>query len=267
MINFKLKDFDKINPVGQEPILSWFWLTDGDLWLTFGDQTIYEYSKEAMQYFEDKPTPYSDYYIVRFLEDFTGIFEKISAPIPNKFYSLTKNIKQFVNNAKEWLAIYDTAKEKHSDFYYEEYDKLLSWAYKRSFDSAHLIGGPYCYFFRHEEKIRIAWETEHILENGICLWTAQDGSYEMNFSDFVNEVKLFGQKFFEEMDKQIELTLAKEWGNIKIDKAWLVKEHRQRKLEFEKNLSFLEQDSNDETNWTEIEELYKRMTNEIKKTL
>jgi hypothetical protein len=61
VINFKLKDIDKIIPVTQEPnlYLSWFWLTDGDLWLTFGDQTICEYSKEAMQYFGDKPTPFA----------------------------------------------------------------------------------------------------------------------------------------------------------------------------------------------------------------
>ena len=57
MINFTLKEFDKINPVGQEPdlYLSWFWLTEGDLWLTFGDQTIYEYSKEAITYFRRNP--------------------------------------------------------------------------------------------------------------------------------------------------------------------------------------------------------------------
>lgn len=53
MINFKLKDFDKLEPAGQAPnlYLSWFFLTDGELWLKFGDQTIYEYSKEALQYF------------------------------------------------------------------------------------------------------------------------------------------------------------------------------------------------------------------------
>ena len=99
MINFKLKDFDKIIPVGQEPNLrlSWFFLTDGDLWLTFGDQTIYEYSKEAIQHFGDKTTPYNDYYIVRFLEDFTELFRKISEPIPDSFFSLTPKIKQFRN--------------------------------------------------------------------------------------------------------------------------------------------------------------------------
>ena len=266
MINFKLKDFDKINPVGQEPelYLSWFWLTDGDLWLKFGEQTIYEYSNEALQYFGDKLTPYNDYYIVRFLEDFTGIFEKISISIPNNLYRLTENLQQFKNEAQTWLDIYDTDEDEYSDFYFEEYDKLISWTYKRLFDSAHLIGGPHLSFFRHKDKIRIVWDTEHILENGICLWTAKDGSFEMNYSDFINEIKKFGHNFFQAMDKQIELTLSKDWQDVKVDKVRLVEENKDRKNEFDKSLFFLEQETNDKTDWTEIEKLYERMKSEIK---
>lgn len=262
-INFKLKNLDEIIPVGQEPdlYLSWFWLTDGDLWLKFGDQTIYEYSAEAMQYFGDKSTPYNDYYIVRFLEDFTHCFEKISISIPEKFYILTKNLDQFEADARRWLEMNTT--DENNDFSFEEYDKLISWTYERSFDSAHLIGGPYFFFFRHRDKIRIVWQTEFKLGNGIRLWTAENGNLEMDFNNFINEIKRFGEQFFKSMDDQIELTLAKEWVDVKVDKARLVEEHKERKLEFEKNLYVLEHGANDETNWTEIEELYDRMKKEI----
>ena len=79
VINFKLRELDDILPVGQVPNLStsWFWLTDGDLWLNFGDQMIYEYSIEAINYWGNKPTPYNDYPIIRFIEDFTELFDKI----------------------------------------------------------------------------------------------------------------------------------------------------------------------------------------------
>jgi hypothetical protein len=265
LINFKIKDFDKINPVGQEPnlYLSWFWLTDGDLWLKFGDQTIYEYSKEALQHFGDKLTPYNDYYIVRFLEDFTERFEKISVSIPDNFYRLTENLQQFRNEAQKWLDIYDTDEAEYSDFYCEEYDKLISWTYERLLNSAHLIGGPNLSFFRHKDKIRIIWDTDHTLENGISLWTAKDGNFEMKYSDFIDEVKKFGQNFFEAMDKQIELTLGKDLQGIKVDKERLLEEHKERKQEFDKNLFFLEQETNDEADWTGIDKLYKRMKNEI----
>ena len=252
MINFKLKELDNINPVGQKPnmYLSWFWLTDGDLWLKFGDQTIYEYSKEALECFEDKPTPYNDYYIVRFLEDFTYTFQKISVSIPDKFYKLTEDIQQFKNDAQKWFDIYDNE---------DEYEKLISWSSDRLFDSAYLVGGPYLSFFRHNNKIRIVWESEYILDNGISLWTAKNGSFEMDYCDFIDKVEKFGQAFFEAMDEQIELTIAKDWGQIKVDKLRLVEEHKERKLEFDKNLSFLKQEVIDETDWDEIEKLYESM--------
>ena len=266
MINFKLRELDKISPWGQESELSlhWFGLTDGDLWLTFGNETIYEYSKEAINYWGNKSTPYNDYQLSRFIEDFTGLFGRISETIPVQFYDLTLDLKKFQSDAKKWLDIYDTDEEDYSDFYFEEYDKLIPWTYQRTFDSGHLIGGPHLSFFRRNEKVRIAWETEHILENGISIWTAMDGSYEMNFINFIDKIKVFGQTFFSEMDKQVELALAKEWGNIKLDKQRLVAEHQERKADFFSALALLEQEPVDKTNWIEIEQLFKRMTNEIK---
>jgi len=266
VINFKLKDFDKIIPVGQEPNLrlSWFWLTDGDLWLKFGNETVYKYTEEAIQHFGNKTTPYNDYYVVRFLEDFTELFEKISISIPDKFYKLTENINQFRIDTQKWLDIYDTNQEEYSDFYFEKYDKLVSWTYERLFDSSHLIGGPHLSFFRNNDKIRIVWDTEHILENGISLWTAKDGSFEISYSEFIENVKRFGEQFFDAMSNQIQLTLTKEWGEVKVDKVRLVEEHKERKLEFEKRLSFFEREVKDEINWEEIDELYKRMIDEIR---
>jgi hypothetical protein len=266
VINFKLREIDEILPAGQEPNLSisWFWLTDGDLWLKFGDQTIYEYTAEAINHWENKSTPYNDYPIVRFIEDFTELFDKIRETIPEEFYVLTKDLKNFQSDSKKWLDIYDSDEDECSDFYFEEYDKLISWTYQRTFGSGHLIGGPHLSFFRRNKKMRIVWDTEHILENGISLWTAKDGSYEMGYSDFVKKIEVFGQSFFSAMDKQVELAVAKEWGNIKIDKQRLVEEHKERKDEFFSTLRLLDQEPTDKTNWTEVEQLFNRMTNEIK---
>jgi hypothetical protein len=266
MINFKLRELDQILPWGQEPELSlhWFGLTEGDLWLKFGNETIYEYSKEALSDFGNKSTPYNDYQLSRFIEDFTALFDKISETIPEVFYNLTKDLKKFRADAKKWLDIYGTD-EEYSHFYFEEYDKLISWSHQRTFDSAHLIGGPHMSFFRRKEKVRIVWDTEYLLENGISLWTAKDGSYEMNYTDFIYKIKAFGQSFFTGMDKQIELAIAKDWGNIKIDKQRLVEEHQERKTDFFSMLLLLEQEPVDKTNWTEIERLFNRMAIEINK--
>ncbi|MCL9806894.1 DUF5984 family protein [Flavobacterium amniphilum] len=266
MIHFQLKKFDEITPVGQEPnlLLSWFWMTEGDLWLTFGEQTIYEYTKEAIQYFGDKATPYNDYYIVRFLVDFTALFEKISQSLPDYLYRLTENIALFKEDVQQWYDLHDTEENGISDFHFDQYDKLTTWRLERTFDSAHLVGGPHLSFFRHNEKIRIVWDIEHTLENGISLWTAKDGSIEMNYADFANGVKAFGEQFFKSMDKQIELALAKNWGDIQVDKILLAEEHEDRKSEFEQSLSFLSYETTSETDWPAIEELHKRMKNDLK---
>lgn len=266
MINFKLQEIDKIIPWGQEPDLSlhWFGLTDGDLWLTFGNTTIYEYSKEALNHWGDKPSPYNDYQLSRFIEDFSHLFEKIAESIPEEIYELTVDLKTFYTNAEKWLAIYETDEDNYSDFFFEEYDKLLSWAYERTFDSGHLLGGPHLSFFRNNDKVRIVWKTEHFLDNGIPLWTAKDGSLEMNYSEFIHQIKLFGSSFFLEMGKQVELSVAKDWAEVKINKERLVEEHQQRKDSFYSALALLEQEPLNKTDWLEITQLFKRMTSEVK---
>lgn len=266
MINFKLRELDIIEPWGQEPELSlhWFGLTDGYLWLTFGNETIYEYSKEAMDFLGDKTTPYNDYQLSRFIEDFTMLFDKINEIVPAEFYDLTKDLNKFHSDVEKWLDIYNTDEDDYSDSFYEEYDKLISWTYERSLYSGHLVGGPKLYFFRRNDKVRIVWETEHYLENGINLWTAKNGSFEMNYSVFIDKIKVFGKAFFAEMDRQVDLAIAKDWGNILIDKKELVEEHYERKNNFFSKLLLLNQEPDDITNWSEIEQLFNRMKDEIK---
>ncbi|MBS9767565.1 MAG: hypothetical protein KGV44_08500 [Flavobacteriaceae bacterium] len=262
MINFNLKNINEIVPWGEKPNLNlhWFGLTDGNLWLNFGNETIYEYSEEVLNFWGDKSTPYNDYYVVRFLEDFTACFHKIGISIPYKFYKLTKNINQFKNDTEKWLE-----NNEDSEIYWQKYCDLISWISDRSFDSGHLIGGPVISFFRYRDKIRIVWVTEWTLENGIQLWKAKDGGFEMNYSEFVSEVRKFGQDFFNAMDKQIELALSKDWGDIEVDKKMLVKEHAERKLDFAQKISFLEKDRNDDTDWNDIENILKQMKKELNK--
>jgi hypothetical protein len=266
MINFKLKNIDEIIPAGQDPnqTLSWFWLTDGELWLDFKNDIIYEYSDEAIHYFGSKSTSYNDYYLVRFIEDFTEIFGKISENIPERFYTLTEDLKKFKTESKNWLDIHDIDENENTDFYFDEYYKLVSWIDERKLSSGHLIGGPNLFFFKRNNKIKIIWEVEHTLENGISLWTAKDGFCEMNYHDFVNEIKLFGEDFFNKMDDQIALTLSKDFKNLHIDKKRLVEEHQERKEDFWSAFTMLTQESNIKTNWTGIEQIYNSIKKEIR---
>lgn len=266
MINFKLKHIDETQPAGTETDLrmSWFWLTDGNLWLNLADSTLYEYSEDALKYFGGQKTMYNDYPLVRFIEDFTELFNVINESIPDDIFQLTENLSLFLNDTQQWLDINDTDEDEHSDFYFEEYDNLISWTYNRTFDSGHLIGGPKFSFFRNRDKIRISWATEYKLENGIDLWTAKDGNIQIPYSEFITQVKNFGDRFFKQMKEQVNLAVVKDWNDIEIDKQRLVEEHSERESEFWEQFKLLENNSQTETNWEQIRVLKSRMDKEIK---
>lgn len=267
MINFRLKNIDDIVPFGQSPDLSlhWFGLTDGDLWIEFGETTIYEYTDEALAYFGDKPTKYNDYQISRFLEDFSDLFKNIGESVPDKFYDLAGNLSRFQLDSQKWLDINDTDDDDLSDFYFDTYDTLISWTSNRKINSGHLLGGPNIYFFRNKDKIKIVWESDHKLENGAVLWTAFNGIYEMDYVEFIKQVKDFGVRFFESMLCQILQTEEKDWKDIQLDKNRLRAEHQERETDFFQKLQFLENDSDIKTDWTKIDTLYEQMAEEITK--
>lgn len=234
MINFRLKQLDEVVPAGTNDDLrmSWFWLTDSYLWLELGDSKIYEYTHAAMEEMGLNKPRYNDYPLSRFIEDFSELFELISESVPKEMYELTENLDQFLNDAEKWLDIYENDDIEYSDFYFEEYTDLISWTINRTFNSAHLIGGPHLSFFRHEDSIRIIWDTEHQLDSGTALWTAKDGSIEISYIEFISHVREFQTSIFHKMDEQVGRALKKDWRNIQIDKALLENEHRERKAHF-----------------------------------
>ncbi|MDR0195884.1 MAG: DUF5984 family protein [Myroides sp.] len=227
---------------------------------------MYEYSKEAIYFLGTNTASYVDYPIIRFIEDFTALFDKIRESVPSHLYTLTNNLKNFDTNTKKWLDLYDTEDDSNdidNDFYFNEYLNLTSWISQRCLDSGHLIGGPYLYFFRYVDKIRIIWQTDYNLDNGIPLWSAKDGSLEMDYNDFVHRITDFGLSFFSEMEKQTNLSFPENWKNVTIDKERVAFEQIERKEKFFTDLQLLNQESSNKTNWLEIQHLLNRMTNEI----
>ncbi|TNE79758.1 MAG: hypothetical protein EP332_09925 [Bacteroidetes bacterium] len=263
MINFQLKPIEETLPAGTPGNLSmsWFWLTYGDLWLKLGNETLYEYSPEAIAYFGNGKSRFNDYPIVRFIEDFTELFERISEPIPDDVYALTANLNQFRKDAQAWLELHES---DDNAFYFQAFDPLISWTYNRTFDSGHLKGGPGFSFFRNKDSIRIVWNTEFQLENGIELWTSKNGSIEIPYSNFIASIQDFGRRFFYKMNEKVQLALEKNWNDIQIDKFRLSEEHSEREVDFWKQFNFLGSDQISHTNWDQIRALIQRMNRDLK---
>lgn len=260
-INHILQRPEKIIPWGdKEKSLSWFGLTDGLLWIEAGDGIIYEYKEPHFNEW-DEPIIYNDYQLSRFLEDFFGTFSFVAESVPDYLYN---DIETIDERMEMWKALYfDLDDEEYDEFYFGVYDELYATIYQRSFDSGHLVGGPYIGCFRNGDNIKIIWKSDYKDENGKSVWTTPKGIYEMKYSDFVNEVFRFYKAFETDMDKQVEIVRDNGIPGVYVDVLGLCRENELRKEEFEQKLGFLKSGSNSKTDWNKISELYNRMMNEV----
>ena len=262
-INFKLQELDQVLLWGEAPNQSihWFGLTDGLLWIDVGEQTIYEYSKEAQEYFEGH-SPYNDYQLSRFLEDFSVLFKGIGESVPQELYD---RVEEFEEKAEQWKNLYmDLSDELFDQFYCENYLGLTGWLLSdRTMDSGHLVGGPHMSFVRCENRIKIIWDGTYQLENGSNIWRFPSGVFEMSYNEFTDEVVRFFRAFYDAMDKQVENAVKKDWGCVTLDKDRLVSENAERKDGFEQLLNFLSEPSA-HTDWDRVSLLHERMLEEIK---
>lgn len=236
-IHFELKaDLDEIAPFGEEGSysLSWFGLTDGLLWITAGDKTVYEYSDAARNEWCGG-TRYNDYYLSRFLEDFSGIFESIAKPISRELYKSVEDFEELSQKRLDDIPDDDPDFEKKIDEYFEK----TEWYSNRVFDSGHLIGGPHIGCFRCGDKLKFYWNSGYVLESGESIWTAPRGAFELPYCVFAAEVKRFFAEFYEKMNEQVKRALKKDWGEIRVDKEYLVRENAERKTGFDQKLSLL----------------------------
>ena len=257
-INFQLQEIDKIVPWGnQNDYMSWFGLTDARLWINIGDNTIYEYAQEAREFWNCKDLKYNDYYLTRFLEDFSETFIYIRESIPKYLYDTIEDFMKLTDTWKE--ADFYESDAMFDTFYDNEYEPLAEWFYNRMFDSGHLVGAPYIGCFRHNNTIKIYWESDYVLENGKSIWTAPKGIFEMEYEDFVSEVERFFKSFFLAMDKQVQLAINKDWGKVHLDKKRLVEEHKERKDGFLQCIGFLSHDKYDVTDWEKVRQSYTKM--------
>lgn len=261
VINFALKPLGAIEPWGDKhKSLSWFGMTDGELWIRVGGQTVYEYS-DAARKFWDCNIRYNDYQLSRFLEDFSETFEFIRESIPEKYYDI---VGEFRDMRERWKELHiDDDDDIFDTFYFEEIEPLGRWFYDRVFNSGHLIGGPLIGCFRCEEKIKIWWLSDSVLENGENIWTSTGGVYELPYSDFIAEVNRFFAEFRKSMDEQVRLAIERDWRReVEVDKTRLAEENKERGEGFDQKLALLSEDCR-KTDWKKVDALFEKMEKDL----
>lgn len=258
-INYQLKKAEQIEPWGKE--LHWFGLTDSLLWIDAGNAVIYEYSDSA---FNEWNIKYNDYQLARFLEDFSEIFPYVAEPIPKILYD---SIECFGKQIKTWEILYTEKSDSEffDDFLPNFYEPLCNWFFRRTFNSMHLVDGPFIGCFRSDDNVKIFWESDcnETLKDGSTLWKYPKGVYEMKYSEFVSEVFRFFNSFEHDMDNQVNNVLKNGIKDVFVDKDQLKKENTMRKESFMQKVNSLNSNSEQKTCWSEVLSLYNKMISEI----
>lgn len=268
LINFTLKHPDNIIPWGDAPDTSMDWsgLTDGEYWLDVNKATLYEYTNEVLTGNNANDSHYVDYQIARFTEDWTGIFESIAEPVPDTFYSISRSndyLYRFYAAAQNWFEHASKDPSADADALYDSYDKAIEWIYSRTLTAEHLTAGPGISFFRNRNNISIVWQADHLTDNHIPVWTAQNGEVEMEYEMFINETEDFGNRFFHAMDAQVQIAIDKNWGTTQLNKERLIQEQLTRKAAFQQKLSILKGESAKHTAWDVVNAVITKMFSQI----
>lgn len=266
MIHFKLKNINKIVSFGPEgdQTMHWFALTDGEYWIEVGDVTLFEYTDEILNYWGGDYR-YVTYPIIRFIEDFTALFFQITESIPDDLFEYIKS-KELLNKIEAQSKMWMEERIDKADLDDKEItvEESIRWILNRTLYSPHLTGAPQIRFFRNKDKILIVWVANQLVENKIPVWTARTGQFEINFEDFIVQIEKFGKKFIEEMEKQVNRAMEKDWGPVTIDRKKLKEQQIEREGDFDYWIKILRQDvlhqkllksgAIPETNWGKVKE-------------
>lgn len=244
LFNFRLKHPDHVVPWGEDADrrMHWFGLTDGEYWVETPQATLFEYTSEILKEFEDRPqNRFVDYHITRFVEDMVDALPTVHVPVPDHLFGLINThdkLQIYLQRIDDWVnGKPDDAEETDEEL--QNYEVLTGLEGFRCINSAYLINGPYIWLIRNKERIAIVWQAEGVSEKGTRYWTASSGELEMSYDAFLREVRSFVKSFFDAMEQQVITSIAKDWGNVELDKQDLAREQAERRLECERILESL----------------------------
>jgi hypothetical protein len=222
-------------------LVSWFMLSDGDLWLEdsnakYNDNTSLE-----------QPIKFPNYQIARFVDDFIEIISGISECTP-------KELKPLITSPHKLWELYDRVCNKIEKSEATEqsnvkidYELAINWIMERTIFAIHFQGRPRLSFFRNQADIWIMWKCD-----ATGFWTSNEIIYKQPYNDFLFELRNFKTDLFNAMELQINEAEQINWGQILFDKERLHKENNERMIEFEKCIKVLANDNAHTTNWEKV---------------
>lgn len=248
LFEFNLKPLGEISPWGEKPNLhlDWFGLTDSTYYMNVGNEKLFQYSEEILEYWSKESSycvsyknPYYDYQVSRLYEDLLDILPNILQAIPQTLYGYISTIekqKNWEQSLSEIVDSYESVDAIEELNFFDTYDDATQWLYCRKLIG--LGGGPDILIYRVDERIFIRWDNSDYKQNNINIWSASSGEFELTVEEFLSEVNLFHNKLMKDMEERISFIFSNNpLPNVLFNEEELIAEQEERILVFERSFS------------------------------
>jgi hypothetical protein len=235
-IRVNLRSIEEIDPFGSGPdnwSLHWYGLSDCYFCITIGEAEIFKFSDEFVKAYSENESPvnkpYVDYYLARLHEDLLEILPDILEPVPEELVPYIANPQQY-SRLREMLVQWleqesETAESKILDIH----QLASNWSGQRCMSFGYLNYAPVLYIWRTGDEIHIRWNNQDKTYAGVAVWSALEGKYTLDVSEFLEAITEFNREFMEAMLERIN-QVRQHWSRpeIQIDPNELEKEQAQR---------------------------------------
>ena len=235
LFEFELRPLKDVVPWGEPPNqrLSWFGLTDGIYYMNVGDQQLFRSSDEIIKLWSVEypqmasASPYVDYQIVRLYEDLLEILPYALEPLPDvaiAFINTLENQRAWNRRLEEFFQLGEF--DGQVDLYYD----ASRWLGCRTLSTLHLSMGPRIWMWREGDQIKVCWDNEGLVSDGVPHWTANNGEVRLSINDFMSEVQSFHDRLMAGMADRVQQILQENPfpASVDIDLRGLQSEHVQR---------------------------------------
>jgi hypothetical protein len=208
------------------PELSWFRLTQGEYWITVGDNTLLEYVEAART--AGAPL-HCCYPVARLHEDILNMLPCILEPVPAALVQYLAG-----DNAAAWWETYETWYDRSLDAgpdarLQQMDDDAHGLLYGRLLDTSYLAPLTSIAIWSDDENVYFTWDNRAGVLNGIRAWSAQHGEFQMPRREFLAEVQSFNNRLLEQMADRIERVRCGALPpDIAVDLDALLSEHAER---------------------------------------
>ncbi|MDR2918047.1 MAG: DUF5984 family protein [Tannerella sp.] len=206
IFNYKLQPAEKcrfsISKSGYKNI-AWFWLTDSHYYIQLGNVKLFESSKEWQDMYPSD-CPYDEYPYIRQLEDLFDILPQIAAGISQTAYRFI-----YTKGSWEWLLReveqwYEVVGDNTTEEQENVYSDLIYFLYHGCLNTGYLRFKSLLFFYHVGDKVIIRYDFTDKNEDGLPVWSASHGKFEITWTEFLYEIENLLNRFFTDMDKQVE---------------------------------------------------------------